>query len=47
MSWKVKVRRRGEADIRAARDWYEGDLIIVFRVLHAARDHPGILDREH
>lgn len=99
MSWNVNVRRRAEADIRAARDWYEeqraglgneflacvadtltsleerpdrypdyyqgfrrafvprfpykvffqleGNLTIVFRVLHAARDYPAILDREH
>jgi plasmid stabilization system protein ParE len=24
----------------------EGELVIVFRVLHASRDHPAILDRE-
>lgn len=98
MNWKVNVRPRAAADIRAAQNWYEeqreglgneflasvadtlasleerpdqlpeyyngfhraltarfpykiffrleGDLVLVFRVLHAAREHAALLDRE-
>lgn len=53
MTWEVRLRPRAEADLKAARDWYEervfylveGNAVVVFRVLHGRQDHTRWLQR--